>query len=497
MDRTITISRMMSWSTTNRVQKSKSNFLLLFIFVLSVIFQGRNIFIKPFTAYDWRQWDTFSVVRNFRLEGMNPLNPRTNEIYIKKDNPNERLFLLDFPIYSYMAALISYALGLSSFSLRIINIISGAVIAMMLFKSIAELTGNPKAGIISVLLLNLSPLFQFANISMQPDMLMLLFFTMSIYFLLKEKINHPLATGLLTLSVLIKPYILIIVLPLIVYRFLKTKDIKFLFYIAIPLLASTLWLFRGLTSESGNYWYSAQLWVLTLVNTWGFDLLRITAEMFRNISISILTIPIVILSVLGLARINRDLRKMILLLLLGFLIFLLLFIPGNFNHLYYQLPLLIPVYFLASLGISSLTHKELVLLVLALPVYVYPSKMLYENLFKQHQLYLDLNNWPFEQKVIPEGKTIIYYNDEQSPVILNMMGRNGWIYEIRNSDCNTERDRVRDLNPDYVLIFNNFINRENKMEISDDTKIVKCFSDITNGMPKYQDQNITVFEIKK
>lgn len=447
--------------------------------------------------YDWRQWDTFSVVRNFRHEGMNPLSPRTNEFYVKTNKTDERLFLLDFPIYSYLAATLSYIFGVSVFTLRLINIVSGSLTTTTLFWGIVHLTGNFKAGMISAILLNLSPLFQFASVSMQPDMLMLLFFTASIYFLLKDRPNHLLATSFLTLSVLIKPYILIVVLPLIIYLLLKTKKINYLLYATTPVIAYSLWVLRGMGTESGRYWYSAQTWVLTMVNSWGFDLPEITALMLRNITVSILTIPIIFLAILGFTKLDKVLREKILMILLGFVLFLILLIPGNYNHLYYQLPLLIPSYFLASLGISSLTRRELAVMVLAVPIYYYPSKTLYTNLFRQNQIYIVLNSWQFEQQLIPESKTVIYYNDEKSPVILNMMGRNGWVFDIKNSICNEEQNRLKTLNADYVLIFKYFINRQNKIEVSDDSKIVECLTNTMGEGPKYQDKYMTVIQLKK
>ncbi len=475
--------------------------LLAVVFVLSLLFQSRNIFIPPFTQYDWRQWDTFAVVRNFRLEGMNLFKPHTNQIYIESADVNQRLFLLDFPIYTYLSALLTYITGVNPITLRILDILLAASTSVIVFKISQNLVNDTKTGIISVVLLNLSPIFQFSSNSMQPDILMILFFSLVLLFLLrKEDELNTTSLVFLSLGVLIKPYILIFFLPILIYKYYKTHDFKYLLHMIIPSVLYILWLVRGATSESGKYWYTAQLWVGTFTNSWNFDISRTTFDLLTRITVSILTIPILLVTTLGFKKLTKDLQIKFSLIFIGFLIYLGLFIPGNYNHIYYQLPILIPIYVLAAIGVMNLISnknylKAIGLLILSIPFYILPSNNLYKELFRQHAIYQDLNNWQFQQKIIPAGNSVIYFNAEGSPVMLNMLGRNGWVYRFDLS-CDQVEIKIRNIKPDYALIFSRYIDTSNHEQKSDDNQILKCLKEFTKSVPIYRDEYMTVFTIK-
>lgn len=479
--------------------KLKNKIVLILVFVFSLLFQSRHLTTPAFTAYDWRQWDTFSVIRNFRAEGMNILEPRTNQIYVNEPKPNERLFLLDFPIYTYLSSLMTFLVGVSPIAPRIINLLSAGVVSALLFAVIKKIKFGNIAAISAVILLNIAPLFQFSTSSIQPDMFMLSFFSYWLYLFLTKKDHKPLGLTALSIAVLIKPYMFLVALPALIWDYLNDKgNKKHLFIIFIPPFLYCLWLLRGLFSQSGNYWYQAQTWVITFINSWSFNLSEITLKLFIKVITTIVTIPILFLAIKGLRTITHSSTKFYLL-FLGFLINILIFIPGNFNHAYYQLPILFPIYLLAGIGITAFkVNKDIwylvVLITIGAYLYLIPSGKFYKELFNQHNIYLKLKDWQFTQTAIPTGKTVIYFNDEVSPVLLNMMGRNGWVYKIADETCDAQIEKITKMKPDYALIFNSYIGITNTEKQSEDSRLIKCISEFTKSTPKYKDDYITVFK---
>ncbi len=478
----------------------KNKLFLILIFVFSILFQSRHLFIPAFTSYDWRQWDTYAVIKNFRAEGMNIANPRTNQIYIEAPNPNERLFLLDFPIYTYLSALLTFLVGVSPLAPRIINLIAAGAISIILFRTVKTLKFGDMAAMLSVIFINISPLFQFSASSIQPDMLMFAFFSYWTYLLLTKNDFQPVGLISLSIATLIKPYMFLIALPNLIYDYLNDRhNKKHLSILFIPPFLYSLWLLRGFSSQSGNYWYTAQTWVVTFINSWNFNLWKITFELVIKIMTTIVTLPIIFLAALGLTKTNTT-KIRFLLLILGFLINILIFIPGNYNHAYYQLPILFPLCLLAGIGLSTLNLKRDILAIIILAtfgicLYAIPSGRFYKELFKQHHIYQKLNNWQFTQTIVPPGKTVIYFNDEVSPVLLNMMGRNGWTYKIQGDDCDTQIQRIHKIKPDYALIFNSYISTLNKEEQSNDANLIDCLIQFRKTGPIYKDIFITVFEM--
>jgi hypothetical protein len=483
----------------------------ILLVVFSLVFHGRHLFIAPFNGYEWRQWDTFAVIRNFTQEGMNFFTPRTNQIYSNTHEPDERLFLLDVPIYSYTVSALSGLFGLTIQTARAVNITLAALTTFLVYLYIKKLEYPTGIAAVAGILLNLSPLFQFSAISVQPDMLMLTLLVSTLLFLVHAPKQHVfMSLCTLILVTLIKPYNYLILLPLLIHTFRTSKEKLFLLHILLPPLLYIGWFTSYETSPSQMYWWGRQTWSLSAPNLWHYNLPLIASQTLQKLSETVLTIPVVMIAIFSLfLPKKRPMYIHLWLYVAGFFIFFFLLLPGNFVHVYYQLPLLPAIATLCALtlhdGVQHVkkTWKKNPVLVPLICFAVLmtgswftlsASKPLYTELFEQHAMYTTLGSWPFIQTIIPKDKTVMLYQKEISPVLLNMMDRNGWVDTYYPLDCTQEKMRLQRISADYIMIFRLYHDKPRDMKILDDTALKTCLETLSVSPAIYETPYISIYQ---
>ncbi len=114
----------------------------------------------PFDSHSFRQTQTLSTIEAFYTHGIDPLHPRT--IYMGYPG----VFVLEFPVFQALAALLYHIFGPHLELVRILNILMGIAGAWLLFKIVSLMLDRPTA-ILAALTYWLAPL----NILYQRSML--------------------------------------------------------------------------------------------------------------------------------------------------------------------------------------------------------------------------------------------------------------------------------------------------------------------------------------
>lgn len=402
---------------------------------------------------------------------MNIFNPRTNQIYSENfHDKDERYFFLDFPVYSYTVAVVSFITGLSFDTARIVNIVALASLTVILFSYLKRF--STVASVMGVLLLNLHPLVQFSAVSVQPDLFMVFF--LFLFIVLSDSGTFSailIRISALTLSTLIKPYSYIIVLPLMVRNFNQSKRVSGFLTLIIPAFSSVLWFIRSVPTESGSYWHLRQRWILTIPNSWELPVLPALIATSGRFIFDLMSLPVFFFSLIGLYKGRKtNIGKTLILLYAGNILAFLVAIPGYSKHDYYFLPLIVISCLTAGIGmlyvllllvrlfkIKTLRTKTIFMVILIAPLTAYgiitPFSRLYRGVFTQHAIYE-----PFERaftldNLITESDSVLVYHDEESPVLLGVLDRKGWLRPYTMKDCTLVTSDIQRLNPDKVIIF--------------------------------------------
>ncbi len=501
-------------------------FLALCIFGISFLFQSRNIFLEPYNAYEIRQWETYAVIRDYAVNNTPFLSPRASQIYSPEHKPEERYFLLDFPLYSYTSALVARITGVSFFPARLVNSIATAATTVVLFSIAVFLTHKKSIAILAAIIFNTAAATAFLSVAVQPDMFMLLFLTAAWYTLLRRSKND-LWYGLMftTIAVLLKTYTLLILVPTISYQLWTTKDKRYLWYFIIPPLAYSGWILQKLGTDSFTWWWipaPQSIWwdrqaystsfLAGIRHTNAIAYIRETVQ--RLFSGGILTAPQFILMCIGIITLRKKhgaASRQLLLYFIGSVCFFFAVLRGNNLHVYYPLPLapmaaiatayglIVTVDLLRHLLFSDSLQKQYrgiclgILMLVGLYIHVAYTHVRTVTLLRQHEIYRFAANWTKSQTIVPPGATIALFHEEASPVFLAMMNRVGWPLKYQNITCPDHEATLRQLQPDYIIIYALTHNAPEDMNWIDDQTLISCLQHITGSQPLFSKQRITVF----
>jgi hypothetical protein len=352
----------------NALKKYWFYILLGCIFVLSVSLRLYKVTAPVADWHSFRQVDTASVAQLFVRDGIDLLHPRYHDlsnIQSGKDNP-EGYRMVEVPLYQAMAAtMVKMMPSLSvDLSLRLITILASSLTAiflgLMTASMMGKLTGLSVATIYAIL-----PYSVFYGRVVLAEPLAVFFAILSIYCMTKdEKTKKGLVFFLLSaisasVSILVKPTAGFLLLPLVSLIFLRHKISlatigRGIVLAVIALLPFYLWRQWILQYPEG---IPVFLWLLNEGNirfkgAWFHWLF---AERVANLILGYFGIAF-----LGLGLVQKMDKKekwVPQLLLLGSLLYLVVFAAGNVRHDYYQILLLPVLCIYVGKGISYvLTH---------------------------------------------------------------------------------------------------------------------------------------------
>lgn len=152
--------------------------LLIFIFLVGA---GIRLFDawRPINRASWRECDLGSISRNYAREGMNPLYPR-----IDWRGNTEGYAEMEFPLYPYLTAISYKIFGENDVQARLINFFF-SLGALFFFFKLARSFLDETSSFVSLTVFSFHPLVYKLSTSVQPESLMILGYTASVYFFTK------------------------------------------------------------------------------------------------------------------------------------------------------------------------------------------------------------------------------------------------------------------------------------------------------------------------
>ncbi|MBI3384769.1 glycosyltransferase family 39 protein [Candidatus Gottesmanbacteria bacterium] len=307
--------------------------------------------------HSWRQADTAAVARNFVKFGFTPLFPRYDDlsnVQSGRDNP-QGLRLVEFPLYQIMGYAVYkiYPKFSLEIALRLVSIFFSLLAMVFLYALVKKYNGELNA-LLSAGAFGFLPYSIYYSRAILPEMTGVGLALGAIYAL--DKANEggnvlsskyyilSIISALLAASaLLVKPTAGFILLPL-AYLFLSDKKLKVLFdpslylYGLIAILPFVLWRFWIRQFPEGIPAYE---WLLNGGN------IRFTGAFFRWIiaeRLGKLMLGYTGMFLLFLGLVTNTARKSFVFgsLLLGTILYVVVFARGNVQHDYYQI-LLIPI----------------------------------------------------------------------------------------------------------------------------------------------------------
>ncbi|MBS0196323.1 MAG: glycosyltransferase family 39 protein [Planctomycetes bacterium] len=323
---------------------------------------------SPLTGvHAWRQCDTAAVARNFAEENMGILYPRVDW---RGDGPGYAE--MEFPVFSYAAALAYKAIGVQEWVGRLLAALGGVITALYLARLIRGISGETTA-LWSALVFSILPLNVYYGQAFMPESWMLAASSAGVFHFWVWSRGGPTRNFLfsavgVSLACLLKPTSLCLGLPLLYLAWTMprppggssatpqtradtaaavVKDARLWLFAALTLLPSVAW-----------YWHAQKLAEQTGLS---FGILQsdkfATAELLLSTDFwwtilaerliwSHLTWAGAIIAAVGLLvpRRHRD-ERLFDLWLAGFSVSLFIVTRGHFVHEYYQLPIVLPLSF--------------------------------------------------------------------------------------------------------------------------------------------------------
>lgn len=310
--------------------------ILLGIFSLSVATRLYRLSAPVADWHSWRQVDTAAVARNYVRFGLDPLHPRYDDlssIPSGLDNP-QGYRMVEFPLYQLIAAGVTKVFPHYSVEiwLRIVTIISAALTAVLLALLVTKTT-NALTGIMTGITYAVLPYSIFYGRSILPETFAVFWAVLSLFLL--HRGSFILAAICASVAILVKPTTGFLLLPAVYLLLTRFNFFRLIVYSLICLLPFALW--RKWISQFPEG-IPAYTWLLNSnsIRFKGAWFHWLFAERMGNL----------ILGYWGLIPFGAGLLvkhiKYEVWLLIGSLLYLIVFATGNVQHDYYQI-LLLPV----------------------------------------------------------------------------------------------------------------------------------------------------------
>jgi uncharacterized membrane protein len=233
---------------TQNIPRNKiEHFLLSLIIILAFLLRLYRINYPLADWHSWRQADTSAVTRNFIKEKIDLLHPKFDDLSsIPSGKPNPQGYrFVEFPVYNFISAIFYQAFDWFEIEIlqRLISILFSLFSLILIYKITIKFTDS-KTALLSSFFFAVLPFNIFYSRTILPEPMMVTLSLATIYFFilwlnedLKLKSKFFLISLFFsTLSLLIKPYVLFLSLPLI-YLLLRKYKLNTLGKIQIILFA--------------------------------------------------------------------------------------------------------------------------------------------------------------------------------------------------------------------------------------------------------------------
>ena len=317
--------------------------------------------------HSWRQADTAAVSRNFVKDNFNLLYPQSDSLLPlnPKQLPNpDRLFINEFPFYNAIVAVLYQNLGINETLARLVSVIFSSLGAVFLYLLAKKLFSN-KIALTTSLFYAFNPYNVYYGRVIMPDPTFVSLSIVSFYYFVnwvdsKKVFQGLLMTLSLALAMLVKPYAVFMIIPMIYFAFLKqgVKIFKFkqaYLFSVLAFIPVILWRYHYHLHPEANFDTN---WLFNQTN------IRFTGAFFRWLIFDRLNRLIFatggfVLFILGLLdSVTSKTKGLIFTWLASVFLYMTIFAMGNVTHDYYQLPIMPVGSILVSLGFWSLVNKS-------------------------------------------------------------------------------------------------------------------------------------------
>ena len=157
---------------------SKIKLILIFIFLVGAGFRCADV-ARPINRASWRESDLGAVARNYERESMNPFYPR-----IDWRGTSPGYAEMEFPLYPYLIAVTYKIFGVHDYFGRVWAFVF-SLLTLLFFYRLAREFLNGFSLVFAFAFFAFNPLIVEFSTSIQPEGLMILCYTASVYYFLK------------------------------------------------------------------------------------------------------------------------------------------------------------------------------------------------------------------------------------------------------------------------------------------------------------------------
>ena len=388
---------------------------------------------------DWhsfRQADTASVSRTYLEEGINLLIPRYHDISRVQSgifNPNGYRFV-EFPIYNAIHAITYKLVPIFSFEAtgRLISIICALITAIFMYL-IGSKIYIKRIGVLFALFYLFIPYNIYFTRVILPEPMAVMFAVVSCYLFInysenKKSISLLLSALMLSLGVLIKPYVIVYGLVTLIYfyrevgykKLYKNKDlIIFSLIILVPFILWRFWMakfpagipFWKWTFNGDGIRFKPAFW------RWIFG------ERLGNLILGVWGMVPFIFGILNLKK--KD--WFVLSLLAGSFLYVAVFATANVRHDYYQSIIIPPVAMVLGLGSYYLWQNKISNLKLQRTILIFSLAMMFIFALTQVREYYNIN----KPEIIAAGAAINRLVPKNSLIIAAYNGDTAFLYQTK------------------------------------------------------------------
>lgn len=157
---------------------SKIKFILILIFAAGALIRLADTF-RPIDHASWRECDEGAIARNYAQESMNPFYPR-----IDWRGTTTGAAEMEFPLYPYLTAVTYQIFGVHDYFLRVWNLLF-SLGTLLFFYRLARSYLEDFSLVFACAFFTFNPLVIELSTSIQPEGLMILCYTASVFFFTK------------------------------------------------------------------------------------------------------------------------------------------------------------------------------------------------------------------------------------------------------------------------------------------------------------------------
>lgn len=331
----------------NSLKKFGPTLILLAILLLAFLLRRYKLSIALADHHSWRQADTAAVTRNFIKEGWSFFKPKIDNMTpLHPGLPNnERLFLVEPPIYNSLVAGVYSLFGVRIELARLVSVFFSLLSIVFLYL-IGNLFFNRRVGLMAAFFFAVLPYNIFYSRVVMPEPMIISLLLAIIYLTLKwldgGKIFYYACLLFLSTLAFNQKAFPLFMLPAIAYLwwmkfgtavFKKPTFYIWLVFSGLPIIFWRWWIGHFPAGIPANLW----LFNENNIRFKGAFFYWIFAKRIGELILGYWGLPIFII---GLILKPKKEKWFLYFWLLGILAFITVFAAGNVTHDYYQIPLI-------------------------------------------------------------------------------------------------------------------------------------------------------------